>query len=561
MRNILLSAVVGLAVFHVSACGGKPASEPDYELGGPTGMDPSSPITGGSTPDAGTLPGTQDSGAPSTDSGLDSGADSAVPVDAGVPGCAASTLPTDNVCSIDEGFGVFVSASLGTPAGDGTRAKPFASVQTAINAAKASSKRVYACAETYPETLTFADGVSVFGYFACSGGSWTTSAGRAIIAAPSSPAAHATNIVTATRVEGLEIVAPNAAVSSGSSIGLVASGSPALAFFHSRVHAGIAKAGDSGVEGIQLTQTGAVFGGTNTLQNECSVNRFLCDGNNSGGVGGTSVCTGAPGHNGGSGGAGGFSGRYMPLFVPNGVGGGSWIVDVVDPPTNGSPQPGGATTVDLVHGGIAGAHGTAGTPGASAAGMGLLSTAGYTPADGSAGTDGTPGGGGGGGAGHALTFAQMTDSTANWYGISGAGGGAGGCPGLAGSAGKGGGASIAVVAIDSPMQFATCTIESSAGGDGGKGTLGSATATGGSAGQNQSGFANTSGGNGGQGGESGISGSGAGGPSLGIASHGLAPTGSTATASAGGAGVPAITGLGKTVAASAAGLSAPTYAF
>ncbi len=565
MRNILLSAVVGLAFFHV-ACGGKPASEPDYDLGGPTGMDPSSPITGGSTPDGGSVRGAQDSGVPGTDSGADastdSGADSGIPVtvDAGVPGCAASTLPTDNICSIDEGFGVFVSASLGTAAGDGTRAKPFASMQTAINAAKASNKRVYACAGSYAENLTFADGVSVFGYFACSGGSWTTSAGRAIIAAPSSPAAHATNIVTATRVEGLEIVAPDAAASSGSSIGLMANGSPALAFFHSRIHAGIAKAGDSGVEGIALQQSGSINGGANTTVNECGFNLFACDAANTGGAGGTSICTGAPGHNGGAGGSGGFAGRYQSGPVP-----------VVEPPTRGLPLVGTATTAvganfDGVHSAASGANGVDGATGTSALAMGTISASGYTPADGAPGVDGTPGMGGGGGSGHA-PVGTLPNTNSDWYGVSGAGGGAGGCPGLAGTPGKGGGASIAILAVDSPMQFHASTIESSAGGAGGLGTFGSTATLGGYPGDDVAGPSygpNPLAGKGGRGGDAGMSGQGAGGPSIGVASHGAAPTlDAPPVVGAGGAAAPARGNLAtdQTIAASAAGLSAPTYTF
>ena len=55
--------------------------------------------------------------------------------------CPSDTLPTDNPCAINEKFGLFVSSSRGSPAGDGSMARPFPSVQQAIDAAKASKLR------------------------------------------------------------------------------------------------------------------------------------------------------------------------------------------------------------------------------------------------------------------------------------------------------------------------------------------------------------------------------------------------------------------------------------
>lgn len=546
MRNILLSAVVGLAFVHVSACGGKPSGASDKSGGN---GEPGAPIVGGAMPDAGSVPSGSDA---SSDAG-------SIAHDAGLPGCAASLLPTDDACAIDEAFAVFVSASHGAPSGNGTRATPFASVQSAINAAKTANKRVYACAEPYAETLTFANGVSIFGYFDCTGGTWTTSAGRARINAPTSPAARATSIVTATRIEGLEIVAPDAAAISGSSIALIATGSPGLSFFHSRLHAGAGKDGIGGTESVRLLQTGTLNGAANTSVSECGGSLFACDVAHLGASGGTSICTGAPGHNGGQGGDGGFGGRWQ-----NGPAG------QIEPATFGSPQPGTATTAvganfDGVHSAAPGGVGADGANGVSATAMGVFSATGYVPADGIPGVDGSPGAAGGGGAGH-HPLGILPNDNPDWYGVSGAGGGAGGCPGLAGTAGKGGGASIAILAIDSPIHVQSSIIETSRGGGAGWGTFGSAPTPGGRAGDDVAGPSygpNPLGGNGGGGGHSGVSGSGAGGPSIGIASHGAAPSiDAAAVVGQGGAGAAADTDpAGKTVGASASGLSAATYAF
>ena len=567
MRNILLSALVGLAFFPASACGGKPSGAADKPGGsGDPSSEPGAPIVGGTMPDAGGVPGAPDSGPDaSSDAGSDASPDASsdagsVAHDAGPPVCAASLLPTEDACVIDEAFAIFVSASRGAPSGNGKRATPFSSMQTAINAAKAASKRVYACAEPYAETVTFANGVSIFGYFDCAGGTWTTSTGHAHINAPTSPAARATNIVTPTRIEGLEIIAPDATAFSGSSIALIATGSPGLSFFHARLHAGAGKDGDSGTEGLRLLQTGTLNGTANTGVNECGGNVFACDVANLGGAGGTSICSGAPGHNGGQGGDGGFGGRWQ-----NGLAGASEL------PTFGSPQPGTATTAvganfDGVHSGASGGVGANGASGVSATGMGVFSATGYVPADGVPGLNGLPGAGGGGGAGHS-PLGILPNNNPDWYGVSGAGGGAGGCPGLAGTAGKGGGASIAILAIDSPIHVQSSIIETSHGGAGGWGTFGSAPTPGGFAGDDVAGPSfgpNPLGGNGGGGGQSGVSGHGAGGPSIGVASHGVAPTLDAApVVGPGGAGGPADTSPidGKTIPASAAGRSAMTYAF
>ena len=477
--------------------------------------------------------------------------------------CPTDTLPTDNACAINEKFGLFVSSSRGSPAGDGSMARPFPSVQQAIDAAKTSRLRVYACAESFKESLTLADGVSLFGYFDCSTPKWTVSHGRARIDSPASPAATVTGAVSPTRIEAFEFNAPDATAPSASSIGWIAVSSPGVSIYYARIHAGTGKKGADGVDGIQLTQNGTLDGTSGVVVGECGggIARSACDALHSGGLGGTSVCNGAPDHTGGQGGNGGFGGQW----------GHTTILVQIQPATFGSPQPGTATTAvgandDHVHSAAPGGKGADGANGASSAALGAFSAQGYAPADGAAGADGKPGTAGGGGAGLPPIISDMTSSSTDWYGPSGAGGGAGGCPGLAGTAGKGGGASIAIVAIDSPLHIHKSTIEASQGGDGGKGTFGSNPTRAGTAGVGVSDpkyGPNPLGGYGGGGGLSGLSGHGAGGPSIAIVHHGGAPDldATVPTVGAGGAGQVALTSGAKVIAASIAGASAPTFGF
>src|SRR5258708_24470993 len=73
------------------------------------------------------------------------GSDAAVPtIEGGAPpppppGCDITKLPKEDACVLDESAGIFVSASLGSALGDGTRAKPLASIQAGIELAKASA--------------------------------------------------------------------------------------------------------------------------------------------------------------------------------------------------------------------------------------------------------------------------------------------------------------------------------------------------------------------------------------------------------------------------------------
>ncbi len=512
------------------------------------------------------------------------------PADAGVttvpPGCDQTQTPSQNACVVIEALGIFVTppaANAAVDAGegvaDGTRARPYTKLQDAIGAAKAQKKRVYACSGDYAEQLTLADGVSMFSGLDCA--SWAPVATHASVKAPASPAVTANAITTPTRVEAFDFIAPDGTADAPSSIALVATASSALTLAHSTLHAGKGANGADGIAAVQLSN-GTVNGANGISQYVVSASLPLCANQPQT----VNTCVGAPGFSGGTGGAGGWGGHWV--VVGNGSGGLPGVVPYQPPrlqqcvaarPCVCGASPGGALTATATtaqggyfdgNGAAPGARrgrdGVAGTAGAvgaaSAASISLDGGLHFSAGDGTPGMNGTAGQGGGGGMG-----VQAQPSSYNGQALiggAGAGGGAGGCPGLAGTAGKGGGASIALLVSDSPLTLDTCILQTSDAGNGGKGTAGSAPTAGGSPGIDYANVSGTAGGSGGAGGASGWSGSGAGGWSVGIVSHGAAPTmnaSTTTTVGKAGLGVDAIAANGKTVPATAAGVGGPTTTF
>ncbi len=458
---------------------------------------------------------------------------------------------------LTEKFGVFVSPT-GAQDGDGTRAKPLATIAAGLERAIAERKRLYVCTGTFKEPVKVVKGIAIIGGLDCSRPDWKPSGGRTTIASPTSPAVIAEDIDVATRLDALEIVAPDGTDADPNSIGLRAKAATALVLANSKIRAGKGKDGADGADGPQLA-LGASAKGGDSLAQENHPPSFYVLGllYRDGAAGGVGSCTGAPGvQAGGNGGAGGKGGSYdTEAQSPPGGLSGQYFVLYCRPagnvcvkdwvPTAGASMPG---TV-----------GTPGTDGASALAAGTLNADGYTPANGSAGTNGGAGAGGSGGQGGALS--GYAGSTQQWgYGATGPGGGAGGCPGLAGTPGRGGGASIGALLVSSKgIVFDATEITASAGGAGGKGSFGSSPTPGGAPGTKSGSAGNASAG--GAGGRSGVSGSGAGGPSYGIAATlGDAKLENGAVAKAGlpGAGVPELTttdavGNAKTIPASVAG--------
>ncbi len=461
---------------------------------------------------------------------------------------------------INEGFGVFVSASA-AEGGDGTRAKPYRTIAAGLDEAVKQRKRLYVCTGTFEEAVKIRNGIPMVGGFDCTAPAWTLSGARTTVKSPASPAIVAEDIDVPTRVVGFDVVAPDAADPGGSSIGLLANKAGALQIASSKITAGKAQAGSNGVEGVQLMNGPVTYGRASAPE------QVNAPGPNGplvyplvGGAGGTNTCVGAAGiagKPGGSGGAGGYyqclysaaltSYRWRPYYASG--------INKYYEPEDGSPGSGA--------GGEAGGDGASGT-------SGTFDANGFTPGDGAPGASGGVGNGGAGGKGAITMEAACGAANVNTYakGTSGAGGGAGGCPGLAGTPGQGGGASVAALVITSPgLTFDASELVASDAGSGGKGTLGSSPTLGGSPG-----FAmgtSTAAGAGGPGGRAGVSGSGAGGPSIAIAHTGGEPkveNGTTLKPGTAGAGVPeetATDALGnvKTLPASAAGVAKDLFAF
>lgn len=476
-----------------------------------------------------------------------------------VGGPAAQNELTDEL-------GVFV-ASNGFDGADGTHGQPLATIQAGIDKAKTVGKRVYVCAGTYTQALVLADSISVIGGLDCTKFEWRTGSGVSRIESPTSPAILAKNITSATRLEGLDVNAPNATAPSGSSIGLLADHATALVVARTKIVAGDAMKGDDGAAAVQLSNAATADGVTGN-------NSFLCGNSTCAPVknpitgatlywnipaltpGGTNTCVGGAGQVAESGGRGGSGGLHQ--YDKTGTVGVFALRDYRGQNDNSTSY--GRTNTPDVRTGAAGADGMDGQNGAA---VGTVSADGYVPGDGVNGADGATGHGGAGGNGLDPTEASPVTEGAVWRGWMAESGGAGGCPGLAGAAGKGGGASIAALLHESPVTFDSSELVSGQGGGGGLGALGSAPTVGGAAGVNpRPDLTALNAQPGGRGGLAGVSGNGGNGPSAAIAHRGAAPIligANKTTFGAGGAEIPARSttsfDITKTIAATPAGAS------
>src|SRR5205814_1813023 len=121
--------------------------------------------------------------------------------------------PEDNSKPPIEGTpleGIFVSAH-GPADGDGTAIRPFPTLAGGIARAATVHQKVIACAKEYKEAIVLPDGVSIYGYFDCTDyNAWKKDINkRATVRSPTSPAFLAIDFKAPTRVDGLEIVAPD----------------------------------------------------------------------------------------------------------------------------------------------------------------------------------------------------------------------------------------------------------------------------------------------------------------------------------------------------------------
>jgi hypothetical protein len=94
----------------------------------------------------------------------------------GTGGAPPECIPAGTSSPIGDDCGVFVSADVGSDAGDGTKAKPFATLGEAL--ASPNGKRIYVCTSPTPldETATIEDGAVLYGGLDCA--TWTYVAGQ-----------------------------------------------------------------------------------------------------------------------------------------------------------------------------------------------------------------------------------------------------------------------------------------------------------------------------------------------------------------------------------------------
>ena len=433
------------------------------------------------------------------------------------PYCDPTSLPGDDVCVIDDLYGVFVSPSGTDSPTCGTQASPCGTIGQAMTRAKADDKRVYACGDggTFAESVSVdaaLDGLTLFGGFEC--GTWDyapTTIRTHVMPAGEGVAWTVDGLTTGLEVNDFAIESRSATTAGASSIAAVVRDSVGVVFRNSTFVAGDGAKGADGVDGVKGAN-GAIAGAVQIGKSATCTDAI----NQAGGQWPFSaVVCGSQGGKGGDvdvsqDGEAGAVGLPQTNVVSSGMGGG-----------------GAGSTDPLVPGGTGGtgSDGNPGGNGGAAASAGLFSASGFTVASGHEGTDGFPGqGGGGGGAGASI---------ASCTGASGGAGGMGGCGGKLGTGGAGGGASVALLSWSSSVTLDACVLTAADGGDGGRGGNGGAGGdrTAGANGGNEllDGSNNTlmaNGGKGGPGGFGGPAGSGSGGtggPSYALVYHGDAP--------------------------------------
>jgi hypothetical protein len=409
---------------------------------------------------------------PAVDGGSDGDADG-TSGDASVDPCVDT--PTAPSC-LDEATALFVSGSASGAGGDGTREKPFATVNAALSAVTSEKRRIYVCEGTYAEDLALDakhSGVSVLGGVTCA---WEPSGTKPVLGASATPL----HIESANGLAFVDVAVEAKNATEGSSIAAFVHGG-SVTFKGVRLVAG---KGAKGAEGVL-----APF----SFPAQAALNGNDAPDENTGGAERSVACPGDAVTKGGRGGNPGFQGD--------------------DGTPGGTPNKGAVATCGAGGTGGDGAAGPAAIAGDGAATRGELTETSWMPGPGADGPHGPPGQGGGGGYGNAGA---------------GGGGGAGGCGGAAGPGGSGGGASIALAVHESAVALSGSELHATDAGNGGKGAAGQAGQTQFGFGGNKTGGA-CNGGNGGPGGAGGAGGGGAGGVSVGVLYSGTKPTLDSAT--------------------------------
>ncbi|MDC0680719.1 hypothetical protein [Sorangium atrum] len=421
------------------------------------------------------------------------------------PACEAD--PTQDASTVTDECAVFVSATA-KAGGDGTKAKPYASLGEAV--AKADGKRVLACtSEPFAESVKIEAGIEVIGGFDCEAEwTWSVEARSAIEAPANQIALTVSEAASGAKVRSFAIRAASATELGGSSIGVVVADVEAE-LAQVDVTAGDGMAGANGETPTAASQAGA--SASEMVSDACEVvfggepGVTMCqDGETRGGAGGLGGTTGTDEGNGQKGADG------VPLPDPN-------------PEKYGLGGPGQTDVAGNCRRGEDGIPGTLGGSGEAGSAT-TLTLAGITGGDGGNGRIGTRGqGGGGGGGAKAGLFCGPVANPLDGPGASGGGGGAGGCGGNGGGGGKAGGSSIGIVSLGTKLVLTEVTVAVGKAGKGGQGASGrrgadgGMGATGGTASENVDSVPGCDGGKGGRGGPGGPGGGGRGGHAVGIA--------------------------------------------
>ncbi|WP_437879043.1 hypothetical protein [Sorangium sp. So ce513] len=429
-----------------------------------------------------------------------------------------------------EGCGVFVSASSGDDRSPGTKGAPVKTLQHAIGLAahgrgdgKPPTRRVYACGETFEETIALPSGVDLWGGRHCEDGDWSYvwSFGGpdepTVIAPPegiplrivegedlhSIPGDDATSMVFGVRAVAADASAPDGK----SSIAMILSPGTRATVRESKIVAGDGKDGEPGEDApSERAQDGEPGNhGAHACTADFATGALpvvtVCDD-------GTESVGGYGGDGGLDAGGDGEPGQPEPAANPEGKG------------LAGTGAGSGPCTP-----GIDGAQGVDGGRAAGAVGAGYLSASygwiGVRGEDGKRGGVGQGGGGGGGGKGRDGTIACRAGRPQG--GPAGGSGGSGGCGGRGGKGGGYGGSSIGIVALQgSALTLETTEITTGNGGQGGVGGRGQPGGRGWSGGAGGAHMETEMllacpGGGGGRGGHGGDAGGGIGGSSYGVA--------------------------------------------
>jgi hypothetical protein len=393
-------------------------------------------------------------------------------------GCDPTKDLAASPACVDELLGWFVSPSGSDATGDGTRAKPFATLGKALS--QTGKKRIYVCEGTYEGAALVTRPIAIYGGLRCD---WKPGGGRPVVRGDT-PEIAMRITAAGTTVTDLVIQAKDATQPSQSSIALTVAAGGSARLERVRVVAGAAQPGSDGAVGAYgFPAPSALDGKPGSGTSGGAANAFTCPGGavTTGGKGGDNGLDGQAGQ---PAGAGGAAGTFAACASNQGGGAGS----------------DGASATDAT------APAKLGTIGAS-----------WSPTPGARGGDGAPGQGGGGGGGRG--------------GGGGGGGGAGGCGGAGGGGGGGGGASIAILAVDAAVTLVASELVTGAAGKGGNGAAGqTGQATSGAAGAPATG--GCSGGAGGKGGAGGAGAGGAGGVAIGVLYKGTAPVLDAATTGA-----------------------------